>query len=135
MRLFKGSSPFYAGFGNRITDAISYRQVDVPSSRIFTIDPTGKILLQLLSGFDSSYIKLNDIVDQIFPPILDKSTNQQFNDFNYWRPTYADIELNEILVTDSHNNGASDGDYEDSEDEFAEFAEVEEMLEVPATQF
>jgi len=33
---------FYAGFGNRITDALSYRSVNVPSSHIFTIDSTGE---------------------------------------------------------------------------------------------
>lgn len=65
-RLFRESSPFYAGFGNRITDAISYKKVDVPVSRIFTIDPSGKIQLDLLPGYESSYIMLNDLVDQIF---------------------------------------------------------------------
>ncbi|GEQ70018.1 hypothetical protein JCM33374_g3694 [Metschnikowia sp. JCM 33374] len=34
-------TPFYAGFGNRITDAISY--VKIPSHRIFTtINPNGR---------------------------------------------------------------------------------------------
>ncbi|KAJ3332745.1 hypothetical protein HDU76_013230 [Blyttiomyces sp. JEL0837] len=61
--------PFYAGFGNRITDALSYRSVDVPNSRIFTIDPSGEVKLELISSYKSSYVKLNDIVDQIFPPV------------------------------------------------------------------
>ncbi|KAI8921270.1 Lipin/Ned1/Smp2-domain-containing protein, partial [Powellomyces hirtus] len=65
-RLFVDRTPFYAGFGNRITDALSYRSVDVPSSRIFTIDSGGEVKLELLADYKSSYIKLNDIVDQIF---------------------------------------------------------------------
>ena len=44
-RLFGESArnPFYAGFGNRITDALSYRSVNVPSARIFTIDSSGEV--------------------------------------------------------------------------------------------
>lgn len=54
-RLF-AARPFFAGFGNRITDALSYRTVDIPSSRIFTIDSTGDIKLELLElvGYKSS---------------------------------------------------------------------------------
>ncbi|GMF92406.1 unnamed protein product [[Candida] boidinii] len=43
-----GMTPFYAGFGNRITDALSYRTVGVPSSRIFTINPDGDVHMELL---------------------------------------------------------------------------------------
>jgi phosphatidate phosphatase LPIN len=64
--LFGGREPFYAGFGNRITDAMSYSSVNIPSSRIFTIDPTGEIKLELLVGYKSSYPKLAEIVDQVF---------------------------------------------------------------------
>jgi phosphatidate phosphatase LPIN len=48
--------PFYAGFGNRITDALSYRSVNIPSSRIFTIDSTGELKMELLelAGYKSS---------------------------------------------------------------------------------
>ena len=59
-RLFGKTSvnPFYAGFGNRITDALSYRSVDVPSSRIFTINSTGEVRMELLelAGYKSSYV-------------------------------------------------------------------------------
>ena len=57
-KLFGDSArnPFYAGFGNRITDALSYRSVNVPSSRIFTIDSTGEVKMELLelAGYKSS---------------------------------------------------------------------------------
>jgi phosphatidate phosphatase LPIN len=39
-----GENPFYAGFGNRITDALSYRSVGIPSSRIFTINSNAEVL-------------------------------------------------------------------------------------------
>lgn len=48
--------PFFAGFGNRITDALSYRSVNIPSSRIFTIDSNGEVKMELLelAGYKSS---------------------------------------------------------------------------------
>lgn len=56
-RLFGGNGKaFYAGFGNRITDAMSYRSVNIPSSRIFTIDSNGEVKTELLelAGYKSS---------------------------------------------------------------------------------
>jgi len=47
-------SPFYAGFGNRITDAISYKAVNVPVQRIFTINPQGDIKGEVVTTFKSS---------------------------------------------------------------------------------
>ncbi|CCF51385.1 uncharacterized protein UHO2_04207 [Ustilago hordei] len=93
-------TPFYAGFGNRITDALSYRSVNIPSSRIFTIDTNGEVKMELLelAGYKSSYIHMTDLVDQMFPPITAKEEKEprkpEFNDFNYWRPAIdMDIEL------------------------------------------
>ncbi|CAG8823235.1 17384_t:CDS:2, partial [Dentiscutata erythropus] len=91
-KLFKDRNPFFAGFGNRITDALSYRSVNVPSSRIFTIDSNGEVKLQLLSGYKSSYIDLSDLVDQMFPHIGSK-WDTVYNDFNYWKPEMPEIEL------------------------------------------
>jgi len=53
-------NPFYAGFGNRITDALSYRSVNVPSGRIFTIDSSGEVKMELLelAGYKSSCVPL-----------------------------------------------------------------------------
>jgi phosphatidate phosphatase LPIN len=59
-RLFGPAAPlpFYAGFGNRITDALSYRSVNIPSSRIFTIDSNGEVKMELLDlvGHKSEYV-------------------------------------------------------------------------------
>lgn len=99
LRLFgEKNNPFVAGFGNRITDAISYRSVGVPSSRIFTIDPYGDVKLELVKGFTSSYIHLNDLVDQMFPPLNPKKadTDLEYNDWNFWKQPLPDIELPEL---------------------------------------
>ncbi|KAI8890442.1 LNS2-domain-containing protein [Backusella circina FSU 941] len=99
-RLFDGRDPFYAGFGNRITDAISYRSVNVPSKRIFTIDPYGELKLELVLGFKSSYIHLNDMVDQMFPPISSTKNkevlNEEYNDYNYWKSPMPEIDIPEL---------------------------------------
>jgi phosphatidate phosphatase LPIN len=91
-RLFGDRSPFYAGFGNRITDAISYRAVEVPPSRIFTIDPTGDVKLELLANYKTSYVKLNETVDQLFPPTK-KVLDPEYNDFEYWKPQLPPIDM------------------------------------------
>ncbi|KDQ08264.1 hypothetical protein BOTBODRAFT_38096 [Botryobasidium botryosum FD-172 SS1] len=94
-RLFGNSgTPFYAGFGNRITDAMSYRSVNVPSDRIFTIDSSGEVKMELLelAGYKSSYIHMTDLVDQMFPPIH-RQWVTAYTDFNYWRDPIAEIEL------------------------------------------
>jgi len=46
--LFNESSrtPFYAGFGNRITDALSYRSVNVASARVSTIDSPSEVKIR-----------------------------------------------------------------------------------------
>ncbi|KAG0202252.1 hypothetical protein BGX33_009808 [Mortierella sp. NVP41] len=89
-RLFEDRNPFYAGFGNRITDALSYRSVNVPSSRIFTIDSGGEVKLELLSSYKSSYLALNDLVNEIFPG---KRHAPEFNDWNFWKPPMPMIDL------------------------------------------
>ncbi|KAF9542285.1 hypothetical protein EC957_002169 [Mortierella hygrophila] len=89
-RLFEDRNPFYAGFGNRITDAMSYRSVNVPSSRIFTIDSGGEVKLELLSSYKSSYLALNDLVNEIFPGMRHAP---EFNDWNFWKPPMPTIDL------------------------------------------
>lgn len=76
-------SPFYAGFGNRVTDAISYRSVEIPNHRIFTINSCGEVHMELLelAGYKSSYLHIDELVDHFFPPVKE-SFNNNF-DFAY----------------------------------------------------
>lgn len=96
-RLFVDRNPFYAGFGNRLTDGLSYRHVEIPSSRIFTIDSYGNVKLELLelAGYTSTYIAMANLVDETFPPV-NRSSQPAFNDFNYWRPALPDIDLPDL---------------------------------------
>lgn len=96
-RLFVDRNPFYAGFGNRLTDGLSYRSVEIPSSRIFTIDSYGNVKLELLelAGYTSSYIAMTNLVDETFPPVT-RSQQPAYNDFNYWRPAFQEVEFPDL---------------------------------------
>ncbi|KAJ1308894.1 hypothetical protein OPQ81_004581 [Rhizoctonia solani] len=115
-RLFgnENRNPFYAGFGNRITDALSYRSVNVPSDRIFTIDSSGEVKMELLelAGYKSSYIHMTDLVDQMFPPVH-RRWAPEYTDFNFWRTPLPEIELPDLsppspaLSAHSNTSGGS----------------------------
>lgn len=102
--------PFYAGFGNRITDALSYRSVNVPSSRIFTINSNAEVRLELLelTGYKSSYIHIGDLVDHFFPPVALHVADESYTDFLYWREPI-------VRLSDSEDN-EEDGDVDADED-------------------
>ncbi|KAF1943584.1 LNS2-domain-containing protein [Clathrospora elynae] len=89
-------TPFYAGFGNRFTDALSYRSVNIPSTRIFTINSNAEVSLDLLSlnSYKTGYASMREIVDHFFPPVglLVPAGGEEYTDFNYWRDQPLDIE-------------------------------------------
>ncbi|OBT75019.1 hypothetical protein VF21_06309 [Pseudogymnoascus sp. 05NY08] len=91
-----GRTPFYAGFGNRLTDALSYRSVSIPSNRIFTINSYAEVSLDLLSlnKLKLSYVNMREVVDHYFPPVsmLIKGGGEEFTDFNYWRDKPMEME-------------------------------------------
>jgi len=91
-----GKSPFYAGFGNRLTDALSYRSVSIPSNRIFTINSNAEVSLDLLSlsKLKLSYVNMREVVDHYFPSVsmLVKGGGEEFTDFNYWRESPLEVD-------------------------------------------
>ncbi len=115
-RLFPpGQNPFYAGFGNRPTDVQSYRAVGVPDSKIFIINSQGEIR-QINHTYRKSYPSINAIVNSMFPAMIEApitasevgeqfarpiSTDQSFNDVNYWRRSLPPIEDDELPSTKS----------------------------------
>ncbi|KAF2006647.1 LNS2-domain-containing protein [Amniculicola lignicola CBS 123094] len=103
-----GQTPFYAGFGNRLTDALSYRSVNIPSTRIFTINSNAEVSLDVLSlnSYKTGYASMREIVDHFFPPIglLVPAGGEDFTDFNYWREKPLDL----ADFTDSEDEGDDD---------------------------
>jgi phosphatidate phosphatase LPIN len=61
-------SPFYCGFGNRDTDAVSYRAVGISLGRIFIINHDGEIH-HYNSTYKKSYPLLTELADDMFPSI------------------------------------------------------------------
>lgn len=133
LNLFKGrKNPFYAGFGNRLTDALSYRSVNIPSTRIFTINSNAEVYLDLLSlnKYRSSYVSMRELVDHFFPPVsmLVQEGGEDFTDFRFWRDSPGDLE--NFSITDSSDEDDDNGPDEDdnlaSEDEGSDRYDDEE---------
>ncbi|KLU88028.1 nuclear elongation and deformation protein 1 [Magnaporthiopsis poae ATCC 64411] len=121
---------FYAGFGNRLTDQISYRTVDVPRTRIFTINSNAEVSLDLLSlnKLKLSYLSMSEIVEHYFPPVSTLVTGggEEFTDFTFWRDT--PLDLDEFSASDSEE--AKDGEDAEEGSQYAEDEdeEVDEAL-------
>lgn len=84
-------NPFYAGFGNRDTDEISYLKVGIPLGKIFIINPRGEIVVNR-SLDTKSYTSMHALVNGMFPP-TSSSEQEDFNSWNYWKlpPSAIDI--------------------------------------------
>lgn len=124
-------NPFYAGFGNRLTDALSYRSVNIPSTRIFTINSNAEVSLDLLTlnKYKSSYVTMREVVDHFFPPVglLVTGGGEEFTDFNYWREAPLDIEDFEDSDSEEQSKGNRYQQSIRSEDEGSEGLDDEEQ--------
>jgi len=122
------ATPFYAGFGNRLTDALSYRSVNIPSTRIFTINSNAEVQLDLLSlnKYKTGYASMRETVDHFFPPVslLVKGGGEEYTDFNYWRERPLDIA--DFSASESEDEGEDEDDEEDIEAEEEEEEDEEE---------
>ncbi|KAJ7325636.1 Lipin-3 [Desmophyllum pertusum] len=106
-------NPFYAGFGNKVNDVLSYRAVGISVSRIFTINHRGEVRHDLTNAFQTSYIKLSDLVDQMFPPFKTEGlppsgliAPDQFSSFTYWRAPLLSIAVDELDDVDDESSEA-----------------------------
>lgn len=76
-------NPFYAGFGNRDTDELSYRKIGIPKGKIFIINPKGEVAIN--NRIDvKSYTSLHTLVNDMFPP-TSLAEQEDFNSWNYWK--------------------------------------------------
>lgn len=114
--------PFYAGFGNRLSDQISYRTVDVPRTRIFTINSNAEVSLDLLSlnKLKLSYVSMTDVVDHYFPPVstIVKGGGEEYTDFQFWRD--PPLEMDDFSASDDEGDQSlvdQESDYAEDEEE------------------
>ena len=70
-------NPFHTGFGNRDTDAISYRAVGISLSRIFIINHDGEIH-HFNSTYKKSYPLLTELVHEMFPFLAPGEKNSEY---------------------------------------------------------
>ncbi|KAL0748417.1 hypothetical protein Bca101_030419 [Brassica carinata] len=77
-------NPFYAGFGNRNTDEISYLEVGIPRGKIFTINPKGQVAVNRRVD-TRSYTNLHALVNGMFPATTTSSEREDFNTWNFWK--------------------------------------------------
>ncbi len=128
----QGRKPFYAGFGNRLTDALSYRSVHIPSTRIFTINSNAEVSLDLLTlnKYKNSYVTMREVVDHFFPPVglLVTGGGEEFTDFNYWRDAPLNIEDFSGSDSEDERTGKKDQQSITSEDEGSEGLEDQDEL-------
>lgn len=69
---------FYAGFGNKETDAIAYRYLGIPMNNIYIINPSSEIV-QLGKKEKTSYSKLIENFEENFP----KTEENSMDRYNY----------------------------------------------------
>ncbi|KAF5747055.1 phosphatidate phosphatase PAH2-like isoform X1 [Tripterygium wilfordii] len=84
-------NPFYAGFGNRHTDEISYLKVGIPMGKIFIINPKGEVAVHRRVD-TKSYSLLHAFVNGMFPPTA-SSEREDFNSWNFWKLPPPSIDI------------------------------------------
>ncbi|XP_042363936.1 phosphatidate phosphatase LPIN1 isoform X2 [Plectropomus leopardus] len=92
---YPNTEPFYAAFGNRATDVYSYKEVGVPLNRIFTVNPKGELVQEHAKTNISSYGRLCDMVDHVFPVQAreegaDFPCSDTFGQCSYWSKQLPD---------------------------------------------
>ncbi|XP_041105615.1 phosphatidate phosphatase LPIN1-like isoform X3 [Polyodon spathula] len=95
--------PFYAAFGNRPTDVHSYKEVGVALNRIFTVNPKGELIQEHAKTNISSYVRLGEIVDHVFPLLTrgdssDFPCSDTYSQFTYWRELLPPVKNPDIRV-------------------------------------
>lgn len=75
--LFRDNLPhFYAGFGNRETDAVSYMYIKIPLNKCFIINTSSEVV-QLGSTVKTTYQEIADNIDKYFPKIEKNENNEE----------------------------------------------------------
>jgi len=90
----KDVNPFYAGFGNKENDLLSYKTVGVHPSRIFIVDTSSKIRVDSIVTH-KSYSDVDDLVHMIFPRLNENDhdpVDKQFSSFLFWKIPVESVE-------------------------------------------
>jgi phosphatidate phosphatase LPIN len=88
------SHPFYAGIGNKRTDAIAYESVGISKSKIFIINEKGEIG-QYNHLYKSSYMQMDELVNEMFP--MATGSNTYYCSLNYFKPPMKQMSLKDLF--------------------------------------
>lgn len=101
-------NPFFAAYGNKTTDLLSYRAVGVSVHRIFTINYQGQLKQEVLRQAQSSYTQQTSLVDMLFPPLRvlpgtdllrsELEHADDFGSFTFWRAPIPDLDAAHIVI-------------------------------------
>jgi len=101
--LFPIGEPFYAGFGNKKTDVISYEAVNIPKERMFTINHRGELVQENIPTYLTTLSDLGLVVDNYFPYMRPNQENlgqENYSDFSFWKsdvPSISDEEIKKLM--------------------------------------
>ncbi|ESQ49118.1 hypothetical protein EUTSA_v10020030mg [Eutrema salsugineum] len=87
----KDYNPFYAGFGNRDTDELSYRKLGIPKGKIFIINPKGEVATGHRIDIKKSYTSLHTLVNDMFPP-NSLVEQEDYNHWNFWKVPVEEVD-------------------------------------------
>ncbi|KAI5149731.1 phosphatidate phosphatase LPIN [Enteropsectra breve] len=84
---FVNTNPFFAGFGNKISDVYTYKALKIPENRIYTINHEGKLLAEYSKSLVGTYHTMNEFIDNIFPSLvkMENKTDHYYSDFMWWK--------------------------------------------------
>lgn len=98
--------------------------MDVPRTRIFTINSNSEVSLDLLSlnKLKMTYVNINEVVDHYFPPVdtLVRGGGEEYTDFMYWRDD--PLQMDDFSASDSDDD-------EDEDDQGSTYSDEEEEEE------
>ena len=108
----KGLKPFYAGFGNRETDAISYRYLEIPLNKCFIINTSSEVV-QLGKTTKTTYQEIADNVDVDFPKVVqgevdisEDSRSRSNSNYSQKSENSENSEDNNIITSKIDEDGA-----------------------------
>ncbi|KAF8069344.1 hypothetical protein N665_1141s0005 [Sinapis alba] len=87
----KDYNPFYAGFGNRDTDELSYRKLGIPKGKIFIINPKGEVATGHRIDVKKSYTSLHTLVNDMFPS-TSLVEQEDYNPWNFWKLPVEEVD-------------------------------------------
>lgn len=97
------TNPFFAGFGNKLTDLVAYKSLGIPRSKIFIISSDGQLSDQekekishemrffvQKNSKQHSYVTLNNFATTLFP--LVRVESDDYSDFYYYSSFFSELD-------------------------------------------